>query len=520
MTMIHFSQLLALHATMSSLLLQPSSGFGDLAQQQPSYLGRDPIRSTLYKQKPTSKKPEIPELSDIKLKELEEGKEYSFEIKFKEKLQCPVSVKIEVVNPETKVKIFEKNKTNSSSSLNLYFQKGENAKSISIKIPDDKIDKENKSLILKITSEGKDYNSSRENVYNLIVIDNDSKGLTLEYNTNKLEFLGTLKGKESLSFKIRLKDKLEDGQQANVNVISDKDNMLRIEKSKLTFNSSNWENDQEIKIELNENNKNTDFTLFFSGNIIGNSTNNSKENSNNELPLLVTLGDTEKLLWAEPKSFNYSCTEKDGEISCDSTLQFFNVSLKFDYDILSLLPKPKIDLYEDSLMYFKVKLNSEPENSVNLEINASNDMINVINKNLEFNSENWNEFKFFAIQYQENNKDNSDQPVSIGFTTFGENYNKNFNLMSIVAKDNDDDGTPILIGILAISTAVLGLGGISFIFKNLGNEWAELRNAIEITSQTHRFFKERATQENLEGKLDEINARLDSIETKIDEKNS
>ena len=111
-----------------------------------------------------------------------------------------------------------------------------------------------------------------------------------------------------------------------------------------------------------------------------------------------------------------------------------------------------------------------------------------------------------------------------------ENDVRNFSLMRINPKDNDkpigqgddgsDDGPLILIGILVISTAALGLGGISSIFKNLGNEWDELRNAIEITSQTHRFFKERATQENLEEKLDEINARLDSIETKIDEKNS
>ena len=224
---------------------------------------------------------------EVKLKE---GEETAFNVRLKSQPTDQVKVVSQVKGGEKSIKLSSSFPQHSDSTLTFDSGNWNKDQKIYVISEDDKVDKENQKVIIKLIPSGGGYDQSDSEEVVLTIIDDDTRGLSLELSANKLSLLGNIRENEEVSFELRSKNELKDDQQVSVSILPDKEskNLLDIDylsksDEDLIFNSENWSTNKIITIKLKNKTDYSkdefiDFILFLSI---------KEENNKNEM--LVTL---------------------------------------------------------------------------------------------------------------------------------------------------------------------------------------------------------------------------------------
>lgn len=513
--MIDFSQFLVMPA-MISLLLPHTSGITKVPEVWGALprcsLKSSNLLSTCYdhgigefaqnqiKGKIRITKEDGTEVKD--LIELEEGELISLWVNLERRSSGQVSMSFKT-DREEGITFSTPGSNDFNSTLDLTFDSGRSdaKQEIIIKATDNKIDKENEKVIISFTPSGGGFTVNDKKQINASIKNDDLKGLNVEYEAKKLNFSGRLMKDEFACFKLRLKE-------INIDKIKkvkfDKSNIkiYKLESPCTPSLKSSEDKPKDVQVAEFENSNLSEDQIFM---ITLDTTNDSDKNESINFTLSLSHEN-----------------DDDAELIVTSDFYFSkqNVSNSNLHEKIIDI-KPHLAIEEGAQKKLRVKLNTEPESQVNVKISDTDGVIDIKDSFLKFNRDNWSGYQEIILSSEENDEDENDKRSNIVLELSGGNYDNYLSLMSVMSIDNDSPDAPTILAFAAAAAAVvIGLKSIPPILKLTSyadNNWSDV---IEVAYNVRQFFQERANQEDLEGKLDEINARLDSIETKIDEKNS
>lgn len=376
---------------------------------------------------------------------------------------------------------------------------------INTKAKNSRMYEKDKEINIELSPNGANYNSSHKKIIPLKAI---RKGLKLEYIANKFNFLGRVTKDQSISFNLRLENKLQNQEEVFVNIILDQDNLkLKLPKElessqknkTLEFSSSDLSENQVIEVMLDKTDK------------------QSHDNDLAEFSLSISSSDVQDKVMLVVTLDSADLTSRlINPVLRNRLVEPFLESLSYsDEESVFIRPELSIEKGESSFLRVKLKTQPEPENKTDIVFFDRNKVIDFTNPVLKFNSNNWNEYQEIMLVSKENEENKNDSQADIVLVDLNDNYNGYLNLMNInVIDDYELPPAPVILTLAVAS--ILGLQSISSILKLTNNASDKLSNVFELVSQARRFLKEGEDRENLQEKFDEINIRLENIENKID----